>query len=159
MNTTLRTLVLGALAVLLLLQPAARAGAGCGESMLTGSCGCTAPEKAEGEGARSCCQGASGAAEHESAPDDSRPRLGSDAGCACTASPLPDLPGAPRTSDSFAGTLLERFELAARCAAAHVDVLPAAQESPPRAPHPRPLSLVPRGSTARTLAFLGTCLR
>jgi len=162
MSTALRTLVLGLVAALLLLQPAARAGAGCGETMLTGSCDCTEPAADGAESAGGCCGSADAGSPDESSPDDEAgPAVAAESGCQCSASPLPDLPGAPRGQDREASTLGERVTQATQCALEQRGGAIAAPElAPPRTPpRARPANHLSRGSTARTLAFLGTCLR
>ncbi len=158
MTTHLRTLILALVAALLLLQPAARAGAGCAETMLTGSCACT--ESSAVEGTASCCQGGGDEAPEESTPDDGQPQFGTDSGCACTASPLPELPGAPKTADAEAGSIVERLALATSCAQEQrADVVATPEARPPRPRVRAHVSTIPRASTARTLSFLGTWLR
>lgn len=161
MSTALRTLVLCFVAALLLLQPAARAGAGCAETMLTGACECTEAAPSGTLDSGSCCGGGDAGAQDESSPDDgSGPALAAESGCQCTASPLPDLPVAPQCTASSSGSLAARVVLAAQCALLRrIEATAAPEHAPPRAPPPGPASIVPRGSTARTLAFLGTCLR
>lgn len=165
MRTHLRSLVLGLVAALLLLQPAARAGAGCAASMLTGSCACTEAAAPGSDDEPSCCEKAEQAAQPESAPQDEGaqedgPRFGAESGCACTASPLPDLPGAPNTADPAGRTIVELLKLAARCTLEpQVLAVPSSEAPPPRAPRPRIAFTVPRASTARALAWFCTWLR
>ena len=153
MPHSLRRLLFGLIAALLLLQPAVRAGAGCAVSLFTGTCPCTAEAEANAaDGApSSCCETeTTGSDQDERAPSK----------CGCEVKAPSELPTTPRTAsfDAEHAGLLDLIQVSMAIAPPELRLANVAD-----APRPPGRDADPANSrgptTARRLALLQVSLR